>query len=42
MDQYRRYYGIITFCAVAIITFYGSFAVIHPKFIERNDIISEL
>ena len=42
MDQYRRYYGIITFCAVAIIAFYGSFAIIYPKFTEKNTVISEL
>ena len=42
MDQYRRYYGVITFFAVAILALYGSYAVIYPKFLERKDVISKL
>lgn len=42
MNQYKRYYGILTFLAVAIIAFYGSYALIHPKYTEKNKVMSKL
>lgn len=42
MDKYSRYYGIITFLVITIIALYGSYALIFPKYTERNEVITKL
>ena len=42
MDQYKRYYGIITFVVVIIIALYGCYSFVHPKYTEKNNTIKTL
>ena len=42
MDQYKKYYGVITFLAIIAITLYASYSVVFPKYTEKNDVITKL
>ena len=42
MNQYKRYYGIITFLVIIAVALYGSYSIVFPKYVEKNEVISQL